>query len=214
MKYPKHVKARYNLLVLRGSGKHEVRMYTAEEDAIIIKRVKEMGYENVETWKTIAKELNREMIDTSYLIGIRHRYDLIINRDTKEAKRFSEKDDKLIMKFVRKYGEGKNTWEKLAVKLNMKYASSVQRRHDLLVIKDSIVTGAFTEEEDRMILSEVEKYGDNLKTFKNLREKLNRHGSNIRGRFEWLQNKPSKQTGPWSFDEDQLLIEHIFQVHK
>ena len=47
LKYPRDVKKRYNLLVLRGSGKHEVRMYTAEEDAIIIKRVKEMGYENL-----------------------------------------------------------------------------------------------------------------------------------------------------------------------
>ena len=190
-------------------------MYTAEEDAIIIKRVKQMGYENIETWQTIAKELNREMIDTTYLIGIRVRYDLIISRDTKETKRFSEKDDKIIMRFVTKHGEEKSTWEKLAVTLNMKYASSVQRRYDLLVIKDNIVTGTFTEEEDRMILSEVEMYGDNLKTFKNLREKLNRRFSNdIRNRFEWLQNKPSKQTGPWSFNEDQTLIENIFQVYK
>ena len=215
VKSPWHVKDRYNLLVLRGSGKHEKRMYTAEEDAIIIKRVKQMGYENIETWKTIAKELNREIISPQYLRNIRRRYDLIISRETSEVKRFNEEDDKLIMKFVRKYGEGKNTWEKLAVKLNMKHPQSVQHRHDLLVIKDNIVTGTFTEEEDRMILSEVEKYGDNLKTFKNLREKLNRRGSNnIRARFEWLQNKPSKQTGPWSFSEDQMLIEHIFQVHK
>merc|ERR1719273_1553343 len=152
------------------------------------------------------------MIDTSYLIGIRARYDLIISRDTREAKRFTEEDDKLIMKFVRKYGEGKNTWEKLAVKLNMTHAHNVKRRYDLLVIKDNIVTGAFTEEEDRVILSAVETYGENLKTFNNLCEKLNRndHGY-IRRRFEWLQNKPSKQTGPWSFSEDQMLIEHIFQ---
>ena len=119
------------------------------------------------------------------------------------------------MRFVTKHGEDKNTWEKLAIKLNMKYSQSVKNRHDLLVIKDSIVTGTFTEEEDRMILSEVEMYGDNLKTFKNICEKLNRRFSNnIRNRFEWLQNKPSKPTGPWSFDEDQILIENIFQVHK
>merc|ERR1712110_1403494 len=75
LKYPWNVKARYNLLVLRGSGKYEKRMYTAEEDAIIIKRVKEMGYENIETWKTIAKELNREIIAPRYLNDIRRRYD-------------------------------------------------------------------------------------------------------------------------------------------
>ena len=219
VKYPQHVKARYNLLVKRGSGKLQRRDYTAEEDAIIIKRVKEMGYENVETWKTIAKELNREMIDTQYLIGIRGRYDLIISRDTKEAKRFSEKDDKLIMKFVRKYGEEKSTWEKLAIKLNIKHpksAKTVKDRHDLLVVKDSIVTGAFTAEEDRIIISDVENYGDNLQTFKSLCVKLNRRivPSNIRKRFEWLQDKPSKPPGPWIFCEDQILIQHMFQVCK
>ena len=215
VKKPYNVKKRYDLLVKRGSGKLQKRMYTAEEDAIILKRVKEMGYENIETWQTIAKELNREIIAPQYLNCIRFRYDLIISRDTKEAKRFTEEDDKLIMRFVTRHGEEKSTWEKLAVKLNMKYAYSVQRRYDLLVIKDNIVTGAFTEEEDRMILSEVETYGNKLQTFKYLREKLNRRGSsNIRARFEWLQNKPSKPTGPWSFNEDQILIENIFQVHK
>ena len=181
VKYPHHVKNRYNLLVLRGSGKHVIRMYTAEEDAIIIKRVKQMGYENIETWQTIAKELNREMIDTTYLIGIRCRYDLIISRDTKETKRFSEKDDKIIMRFVTKHGEEKSTWEKLAVKLNIKHPRSVKNRHDLLVIKDNIVTGAFTEEEDRIILKDVEKYGNTLETFKELCTKLKRHhNQNIR----------------------------------
>ena len=213
LKTPHHVKSRYNLLVKRGSGKYEKRMYTAEEDAIIIKIVTEMGYENVETWKTIAKELNREIISPLYSNRIRDRYDLITSRETSEVKRFTEEDDKLIMKFATRHGEGKTTWEKLAVKLNIKYPQSVKNRYDHLVIKDDIVTGAFTEEEDRVILSEVETYGENSQTFKNLREKLNRR-RNIRERFEWLQNKPSKQTGPWSFSEEQMLIEHIFQVHK
>ena len=213
VKTPHAIKKRYDLLVKRGSGKYERRMYTAEEDAIIIERVKEMGYENIETWKTIAKELNREIIAPQYLNDIRRRYDLIISRDTKETKRFTEEDDKLIMKFVTRHGEGKNTWEKLAVKFNMKYANNVKRRYDHLVIKDNIVTGAFTKEEDRVILSEVEKYGENSQTFKNLCEKLNRRG-HIRERFECLQNEPSQKTGPWSFNEDQILIENIFQVHK
>ena len=35
VKLPHHVKDRYNLLVQRGSGKHVVRMYTAEELSLI-----------------------------------------------------------------------------------------------------------------------------------------------------------------------------------
>ena len=90
-----------------------MRHYTAEEDAIILKRVKEMGYKNIDTWKVIAKELNRDIIEPRYLDHIRNRYDLIISRETKEKKRFTEDDDKLIMRFVKKHGEGKSTWDKL-----------------------------------------------------------------------------------------------------
>ena len=63
VKRPDNVKRRYDLLVNRGSGKLQKRSYTAEEDAIILKRVNEMGYTNIDTWRAIAKELNREDID-------------------------------------------------------------------------------------------------------------------------------------------------------
>ena len=218
VKRPDNVKRRYDLLVNRGSGKLQKRSYTAEEDAIILKRVNEMGYTNIDTWRAIAKELNREDIDSRYLNGIRDRYDLIISRETKEKKRFTEDDDKLIMNFVKKHGEGKSTWEKLAIKLGMndrRSARIIQARHDLLLIKDKIVTGAFTEEEDKVILNDVETHGDNLQTFKELCKKLNRHKHhNIRQRFEFLQNRPSEPPGAWNLCQDQMLIEHIFQVHK
>ena len=91
----------------------------------------------------------------------------------------------------------------------------IQRRHDLLLKKDNIVTGAFTKEEDEIIMSDVETYGDNLQTFKNLSRKLNRpHHYNIKKRFEFLQNRPSEPPGAWNFCQDQMLIEHIFQVYK
>ena len=218
VKKPYNVKKRYDLLVKRGSGKIQRRDYTAEEDAIILQRVKEMGYKNIDTWKAIAKELNRDIIDSRYLDGIRDRYDLIISRETKEKKRFTEDDDKLIRRFVKKHGEGKSTWEKLAIKLGINHprsANIIQARHDLLLVKDNIVTGAFSDEEDRIILNDVETHGDNLQTFKELCKKLNRHPhSTIRARFEWLQNRPSEPSGAWNFCQEQMLIEHIFQVHK
>ena len=218
VKRPQDVKRRYDLLVKRGSGKVQRRTYSAEEDAIILARVKQMGYKNIDTWKVIAKELNRDIIEPHYLNHIRNRYDLIISRETKEIKRFTEDEDKLIMRFVKKHGEGKSTWEKLAIKLGMndrRSAYMIQRRHDLLLVKDNIVTGAFTEEEDKIILNDVEKYGDTLQTFKELSKKLNRHNhQTIRKRFEWLQNRPSEPPGVWNVSQDQMLIEHIFQVHR
>ena len=218
VKRPDSVKRRYDLLLKRGSGKMQKRQYTAEEDTIILKLVKEMGYKNIETWKAIAHELDREDMDIRYLNGIRDRYDIIISRETKETKRFTEDEDKLIMKFVKRHGEKQSTWEKLAIKLGMNDRPStriIQARHDLLLVKDNIVTGPFTEEEDRIILNDVEMYGDNLQTFKELCIKLNRHRYlTIRRRFELLQNMPSEPSGAWNVSQDQMLIEHIFQVHR
>ena len=122
------------------------------------------------------------------------------------------------MKFVKRHGEKQSTWEKLGIKLGMNdrfSARHLKTRHDRLLVKDSIVTGAFTEEEDRIILKDVEKYGNTLETFKELCTKLKRqHNHNIRRRFDWLQNKPSEPAGAWNFCQDQMLIEHIFQVHR
>ena len=218
VKPPKNVKRRYDLLVKRGSGKLQRRDYTAEEDAIILKLVKEMGYENIDTWKAIAHELNREDMDVRYLNGIRDRYDIIISRETKEKKRFTEDEDKMIIRFVKKNGDGKSTWEKLAIKLgrnDRNSANNLQARYDLLLVKDNIVTGPFTEEEDRIILNNVEKYGDTLQTFKELCKRFSRHHhQTIRNRFELLQNMPSEPSGAWNVSQDQMLIEHIFQVHR
>merc|ERR1712141_361940 len=121
-------------------GKVQRRTYSAEEDAFILARVKQMGYKNIDTWKAIAKELNRDIIHSSYLNHIRDRYDIIISRETKETKRFTEDEDKLIMKFVKRHGEKQSTWEKLTIKLGMNDRPStriIQARHDLLLVKDN-----------------------------------------------------------------------------
>merc|ERR1712110_957038 len=69
-----------------------------------------------------------------------------------------------------------------------------------------------SDEEDRIILNNVEKYGDTLQTFKELCKRLCRHHHlTIRKRFEWLQNRPSEPPGAWNVSQDQMLIEHIFQ---
>ena len=81
-------------------------------------------------------------------------------------------------------------------------------------MKKNYVKGKFTKAEDQLILNDVKIHGDNLQTYKKLGDKLNRPFiNNIRLRFEYLQNKPSKKSGSWEIDEDQMLMEHIFQVH-
>ena len=135
---------------------------------------------------------------------------------SKTRRYYTEEEDELIKERVKQMGsDNPETWKSLAKELNVKQPQNVKRRYNLLVKRHNIVTGAFTEEEDRIILKDVEKYGNTLETFKELCTKLKRHhNQNIRRRFDWLQGKPSEPAGAWDFCQDQMLIEHIFQVHR
>ena len=202
------IRQRYHLLLRRGTGKRQIKRFTKEEDALIIKRVEEMGYGNIKTWTTLANELDR---DPTFYKNIKRRYDLIINRDTKEIKRFTEEESNYIQTYVENNGQSKTTWQELAIKLD-KDRWTIERHHHKLL--ENYTKGKFTKAEDNIILNDVKIHGNNLQTFKGLCKKLNRRDSSlIRNRFEYLQNKPSKKPGPWQIEEDQMLMEHFFEVN-
>ena len=203
-----NIKGRCALLLRRGSGKLQRKTFTKEEDALILQKVKEMGYDNNKTWTTLAIELDR---DPTYHYVIKTRYDLIIKRDTMETKRYTEEDSNFIQTYVEKNGKSKTTWHDLATKFGTDHPERIKNHYNNL-LKD-YVKGKFTQAEDKIILKDVEIHGNNLQTFKNLCNKLNRHlPYDIKRRFEYLQNKPSKKPGPWQIAEDQMLMEHFFQV--
>ena len=185
------------------------RPFTKEEDALILQKVEDMGYHNINTWKTLAIELNR---DPTFYYNIRRRYNLIISRDTKEVKRFTEEDSNFIITYVEKNGGSKTTWKELAIKLGSLDARTIER-HYLTLLKN-FVKGKFTNAEDKIILDYVKVHGSNLQTFKNLCKKLNRTNPwSINRRFEHLKNKPSKKPGRWQIEEDIMLMEYFFQVN-
>ena len=209
VKEPYNIKRRCDLLLRRGTGTLRRRGFTKEEDALILQKVEEMGY-GIETWKKLAHELNRDPARAG-LDAIKGRYDLITNRDVKERKWFTEEDDNFILSYVEKNGKSKTTWQELATRFGLDHPQTVEQHYHNL--QKNYVKGKFTKAEDRVILNDVKIHGDNLQTYKKMSEKLNRHHNNIRVRFEYLQNKPSKKSGYWEIEEDQMLMEHIFQVH-
>ena len=209
VKHVHNIKSRCDLLLRRGSGKLQIKKYTKEEDALILQRVEEMGYGNNKTWTTLAIELDR---DPTFHSSIKARHDLIINRDIKEIKRFTEEDSNFIQTYVEKNGESQTTWQELAIKFGTNNPANIKRHYNDL-LKD-YVKGAFTKAEDEIILNDVKIHGNDIQTFKNLGKKLNRSPPHqIRDRFEYLQNKPSKKPGPWQIEEDQMLMEHFFEVN-
>ena len=210
MKWPYSIKVRCDLILKRGSGERQKpKMYTEEEDALIVQKVEEGGYDNIDTWKMLAIELDR---DPTHHSIIRDRYDLIIDRDTKETKRFTEEDNIFILTYVEKNGDSKTTWQELATKLGVDHPHNIRSHyHNLL---QNFVKGKFTKEEDKIILNYVKINGNNTQTFRKLRKELNRgHLTSIRTRFEYLQNKPSKKRSSWQIEEDMMLMEHFFQVN-
>ena len=211
IKSPNTIKRRCDLLLRRGSGSRQRRTFTKEEDALILQKVEEMGYGDMKTWKTLAHELDRDPTPSSIQV-IKRRYDLIANRNMKGKKNYSEEDDNLILSYVEKNGKSKTTWQELAAKLGMDHPNSIKQHYNLLL--ENYVKGRFTKKEDKVIVSDVEIHGNNLETFKKLCKKLNRINPNpIKQRFEYLENKPSKKQSHWGINEDQLLMQHILQVH-
>ena len=210
MKWSTNIKARCDVLLRRESGERKkTKRFTKEEDALIIQKVEEMEYDKIDTWKKLAIELGR---DPTYHSQIRNRYDLIINRDTKETKRYTEEDDNFILTYVEKNGESKTTWQELASKLGVDKPRIIKLHYHKLF--ENFVKGKFTKAEDKIILNYVKIHGNNPQTFNTLSKKLNRaFAGNIKIRFEYLQNKPSKRRGPWEIEEDMMLMEQVFQVN-
>ena len=204
-----NIKKRCDLLLRRGTGKLQRKPFTKEEDAVILQKVEEMGYTNSETWTTLAIELDR---DPTFHRNIKRRYDLIVNGHTIEKKRFTEEDSNFIQTYVEKNGESKITWQELAIKFGMDHPTAIKDHYNNWL--KNYVKGRFTKAEDNIILNDVKIHGNNLQTFKKVGKKLNRSPpSIIRNRFDYLQNMPSKKPGPWQIEEDQMLMEHFFQVN-
>ena len=171
-----------------------------------------MECDNIKTWKKLAIELDRDpTFHQRRYQDIKRRYDLIINRDTKEIKRLTEEQSNYIQIYVEKNGESKTTWQELAIKFGTD-SMTIERHHHKLL--ENYAKGKFTKAEDNIILNDVKIHGNNLQTFKGLCKKLNRRDSSlIRNRFEYLQNKPSKKPGPWQIEEDQMIMKHFFEVN-
>ena len=87
------------------------RHYTKEQDELILARVKEMGYDNPETWKSLAKDFNMK-----WPVNIKRRCDLLLRRGTGTLQRrnFTKEDDALILQKVEEMGYGIETWKTLA----------------------------------------------------------------------------------------------------
>ena len=149
------------------------RYYTKEQDELILSRVKEMGYDNPDTWKPLAKDFNMNRTHS-----IKRRCDLLLRRGTGTLQKrfFTKEEDALILQKVEEMGYGIETWKTLAHELDRDptpaYLQVIKRRYDLITNRDIKEHKRFTEEDDNFILNYVEKNGESKTTWQELATKF------------------------------------------
>ena len=135
----------------------------------------------------------------------------------KKAKfaKFSADQDKIILKHVQKYGDAIETWKKLAVKFGRKYPDHIKRRYINALENEPSVHGWFTPEEDKIILDNVEKYGQCYNTWEKTAKQLNRgYSETIGRRHEYLTSNKGRKMKKWSLIEDKKLLEVIYNLKR
>ena len=129
---------------------------------------------------------------------------------------YCENDKKLIIKQVKLKGDVPKTWEFIAKKLG-KTPKSVKEFYFNSILRTPIVKGAFSSEEDEIILRHVEANGKNNESFKDLAKDLCRCSpGSIRIRHTRLTSTNHFEINAkrklWELDEDKSLINHIFNI--
>ena len=87
--------------------------YTDKHDTLILERAERMGYDNPETWKSLAIDFNMKWPQ-----NIKARCDILLRRESGERlkpKRFTKEEDALIIQKVEEMEYDKSeTWKTLA----------------------------------------------------------------------------------------------------
>ena len=118
----------------------------------------------------------------------------------KTWKRFSQKEDILILSDVNKFGYKNETFKLLCIKLERKSWASLRNRHRFLVQNPETLSKKtsgqplyrkYTEEEDELIMNYVKKYGACYQAFNLVAKALDRNVSGVRRRFLIIFHKSS-----------------------
>ena len=138
-------------------------------------------------------------------------------KNTTNLRGYSEKDVKFIIKQVKVKGDVPETWNLIAKALGKKDAASVKRFYYNHILQTPKVKGAFTPEEDEIIIRHVEEYGRSQKSFTGLTKDLgrvSRHSVELRYKKLLSKNEFEINANPrkWEFEDDTTLINHIFNA--
>ena len=131
----------------------------------------------------------------------------------KYATGFSAEDDKVIIKYVKKYGKGVETWRKLANIFGKKSHEPIQIHYEFYLENKPTVTGRFSEKEDELILSFVEKNGKDRNSIKDLTKQLGRVSpSSVLQRYKYLVSNNVRNKKIWELFEEEEMMKTVFNT--
>lgn len=166
---------------------------------------------NYQNWDAIAEELNNNRSGFSVCI---HYYSKL--SDTFRKDRFLPEEDEFLMEVINICRIGSFIpWSKVAYYFQHRSRHQLYHRYKYyLSVQKDILKTPFTVEEDVLIALLVHKMG---KDFQKIAKHVpNRSGMQIKNRYNcYLQNFNIKY-GPWTYDEDQKILEHsaVYGVKK
>ena len=128
-RYWKNIERRYRHELINHSN---VRIFTPEEDEIILDTVKNEG-RGSKTWRIIAKQLDIDSPD-----AIKRRHNMLSKKKLQKwellelSRVFTPEEDEIILDAVEKHGCCSNTWENIANQLDRDSPDSIKCRHEFL----------------------------------------------------------------------------------
>eukprot|EP00871_Galdieria_phlegrea_P003427 jgi/Galph1/4085/GphlegSOOS_G2736.1 len=161
--------------------------FTEQDDETLLR----LRDQEEQSWLEIAKRLNR---NSSSCVS---RYQMLKESEPVDLN-FTPEEDRLLKELVT---QGKS-WKEIATILGKRYGHVCKRRYED-TLKNENKRGEFTEEEDKKLLSLVDKYG--AKWNKIAEELKTRTAHQCLLRYERVL-RPSLQRGPFNEKEDDRLL--------
>ena len=131
----------------------------------------------------------------------------------KYATGFSAEDDKVIIKYVKKYGKGVETWQKLANIFGRKNYANIRKYYEFYLENKPTVTGRFSKKEDEFILSFVEKNGKEWSSIEDLTKQLGRSSPNsVLVRYKYLVSNNVRNRKNWELFEEEEMMKAVYNM--
>lgn len=174
--------------------------FTEEENAVLMNAMTENKYTN---WDVIASKLDRRSALQTFI-----HFHSTFSRICPANVRWTPEEDEKLLKAIDTFSpNGYMNWNKIGQALPARNRIQCYNRYLIISKYQSQRKGVFSPEEDRIVLSYVDKYGEN---FSKMPKDLLPSRTVIQIRNHYNVALRHKGTiAPWTFEEDKKLMEYV-----